>query len=164
MVEVRRCTAADVAAMQAAEVPGRRRHAEKFAAQERGWCDYLLAFDGGAQPVGHVVVRNHSKYGPVIGRLGAFPEVNGLAAYPTGRGTGTTLLRAAEDVARARGAASIGLAVERSNHDARRLYEAHGYVEWPHGDVIDDWDEFADDGTCIAHHHDVCAYLILDLP
>ena len=142
---------------------GLHHHEERFAAQTRGWCDYLLAFDDRGSVVGHVVVRNSSKYDSVIARLGLTPEINGLAAYPTGAGTGTALLDAAEDVAGARGLAHVGLAVERTNHGARRLYERRGYVEWAHGDVIDDWDEVANDGTVLAHHHEVCAYLVLQL-
>jgi hypothetical protein len=64
-------------------------------------------------------------------------------------------------VAGARGLAHVGLAVERTNHGARRLYERRGYVEWSHGEVVDDWDELANDGTVLAHHREICAYLVL---
>jgi ribosomal protein S18 acetylase RimI-like enzyme len=161
MGEVRRCTGADLVTLREIGAEGLRHHEARFAAQERGWCDYLLAVDSDASFVGHVVVRNHSKYEPVLAHLGVVPEVNGLAAYPTGRGTGTALLDAAETVAVRRGASCIGLAVELSNHGARRLYERRGYAEWGHGEVIDDWEELANDGTVVARHRDVCAYLVL---
>lgn len=161
VIEVRRCTAADMDALRDADVNGLRHHEERFAAQQAGWCDFLLAVDDRARLVGHVVVRNHSKYEPVVARFGEVPEVNGLAAYPTGNGTGSALLDAAEGVARGRGATRIGLAVELTNLDARRLYERRGYEDWGHGEVIDDWDEIANDGTVLTRHHEICSYLVL---
>lgn len=163
VVKVRRCTAADMEALRQEGAVGLRHHEHRFAAQQRGWCDFLLAFNEGTRLVGHAVVRSSSKYEPVIEQLGSIPEINGLAAYPTGTGTGTALLDAGEDVVKSRGASRVGIAVERTNQGARRLYERHAYVEWDHGDVIDDWDEVANDGTVLAHHHEVCAYLVLEL-
>ena len=64
---------------------------------------------------------------------------------------------------RSRGATRIGLAVELTNLDARRLYERRGYHDWGHGEVIDDWDEIANDGTVLARHHEVCSYLLLQI-
>jgi GNAT superfamily N-acetyltransferase len=148
-------------ALRDADVTGLRHHAERFAAQQAGWCDFLLAFDERTRLIGHVVVRKHSKYEPVLALLGEVPEINALASYPTGKGTGSALLDAAEGVARDRGATRIGLAVELTNVDARRLYERRGYEDWGHGEVIDDWDEIANDGTVVARHCETCAYLVL---
>ncbi|MBI2709354.1 MAG: GNAT family N-acetyltransferase [Actinobacteria bacterium] len=139
-----------------------RHHEQRFAAQEAGWCDYLLAHNEAGAVVGHVVVRRRSKYPPVIDHLGEFPEIQALAAYPTGRGTGSALLDAAERTARYRGATIVGLAVEHTN-SARQLYERRGYRAWDHGDVVDEWSELANDGTVTARHRDVCDYLLLDL-
>jgi GNAT superfamily N-acetyltransferase len=163
MLQVRRCTPGDIATLRKVRAERLRHHEEQFAAQERGWCDYLLALDDRGRLVGHTVVRMYSKYERVIDSLGRFPEVNGLAAYPTGHGTGSALLDASVQVAEQRGASMIGLAVERSNVAARRLYERHGFVDWGHGEVVDDWEELADDGDVLALHHDVCAYLVLAL-
>ena len=68
-----------------------------------------------------------SKYEKVRQRLGAFPEINALEARPPGQGTGTAIMACAEQTARALGAAMIGLAVDVSNHGARRLYQRLGY-------------------------------------
>jgi GNAT superfamily N-acetyltransferase len=163
MLQVRRCTAEDIAVLQRIHAERLRHHEEQFAAQERGWCDYLLALDDRGRVVGHAVVRMYSKYERVIDSLGRFPEVNGLAAYPTGQGTGSALLAASVQVAERRGASIAGLAVELSNVNARRLYERHGFVEWDHGEVIDDWEELDEDGKVVVRHHDVCAYFVLEL-
>ena len=57
----------------------------------------------------------------------------------------------------------LGLAVELSNVNARRLYERYGFIDWGRGEVVDDWEELADDGTVLVGHHDVCTYLVLEL-
>jgi ribosomal protein S18 acetylase RimI-like enzyme len=163
MLQVRRCTADDIAMLRKVHDERLRHHEEQFAAQDLGWCDYLLALDDRGHLVGHTVVRMYSKYERVIDSLGRFPEVNGLAAYPTGQGTGSALLDASVRVAAQRGASIIGLAVELSNVNARALYERHGFADWGHGEVVDDWEELADDGNVLVRHHDVCAYLILEL-
>jgi GNAT superfamily N-acetyltransferase len=163
MLQVRRCTAEDIAMLRKVHAERLHHHEEQFAAQDLGWCDYLLALDDRGRIVGHTVVRMYSKYERVLDSLGRFPEVNGLAAYPTGQGTGSALLEASLDVAEQRGASIIGLAVDLSNVDARRLYERHGFVDWGHGEVVDDWEELADEGNVLVRHHDVCAYLALKL-
>jgi GNAT superfamily N-acetyltransferase len=160
-VGIRRCTAADIEALRAAGDDRIRHHEMRFDAQEQGWCDYLLAFRDD-DLVGHVVVRCHSKYPRVVQRLGEFREVNALAAFPTGQGVGALLLAAAEGEVRGQGGTRVGLAVEHGN-PARRLYERAGYVDWGHGDVVDDWDEVANDGTVVASHHEVCGYLVKGL-
>ena len=69
--------------------------------------------------------------------LGAFPEMNALEARPPGQGPGTALIACAEQTASELGTAMIGLAVEVSNHRARRLYQRLGYQDCGHGIVID---------------------------
>lgn len=91
--------------------------------------------------------------------LGTFPEINGLAADPPGRGVGRLLIAAAEETASSSGARLVGMAVAHTNTRARRLYERLGYEEWGHGQVIDDWDERDVDGAITVVHHDECAYL-----
>ena len=64
--------------------------------------------------------------------LGRWPDVAYLWALRVkprwqGRGVGSRLLRAAEPIARARGATAVDLDVEVTNHAARRLYERLGY-------------------------------------
>ena len=80
---------------------------------------YLVAWEGG-EPVGHAHLALTSPL-----------EVQDMYVLPElrGRGIGTTLLRAAEDEARVRGATRLTLTVGVDNAGARRLYEHHGYAE-----------------------------------
>lgn len=57
-------------------------------------------------------------------------EIANIAVCPSARrlGVGARLLHAALDEAARRGAATTYLEVRESNHDARRLYAAHGFV------------------------------------
>lgn len=61
------------------------------------------------------------------------PEINGLDVLPhaRGRGVGSALVRVAEDFARARGRAAIGMGVGLDNQEAERLYRGLGF----HGDL-----------------------------
>lgn len=157
------CTPADLERLEHSGTPEvvLRHHHERFAMQERGECLQLLAWDGDA-PIGHGTLLLASKYAEVDARWPTIPEVNALAACPTGRGTGTALLAAAEDAARGRGCPRIGIAVEPENPDARRLYERLGYRPAEGLMVIDRWTEQHEDGTRIEHA-DPCDYLVKDL-
>ncbi|MGW6281124.1 N-acetyltransferase family protein [Kribbella sp. NPDC055071] len=82
-----------------------------------------------------------------------FPEgsgvlaINGLAVaeHARGKGIAGTLLEAAADEGRRRGARKISLHVHATNTPARRLYERHGYtLEGTHPD------EFLIEGTYTA--------------
>lgn len=57
-------------------------------------------------------------------------EVQGLAVSPDaqGRGLGRSLVEAAKEEARRRGARKLSLRVLAPNHSARRLYESCGFV------------------------------------
>jgi ribosomal protein S18 acetylase RimI-like enzyme len=95
-------------------------------------------FDDSRPPQAHVVAELD---GSVVGYARLRPatplpesahvvEVNGLAVAPDARGHGVAgaLLAAAEDRARAQGAAKLTLRVLGTNAAARRLYERAGYV------------------------------------
>lgn len=126
--------------------------------QEAGQAMYLLAWRGG-ELAGRCTVLTASKYEKVRQLLGAFPEMNALEARPPGQGTGTALIACAEQTASASGAAMIGLAVEVSNHGARRLYQRLGYQDWGHGIVIDHWEETDAAGRVLKRNADPCQYL-----
>jgi hypothetical protein len=59
----------------------------------------------------------------------------------------------------AAGAVMIGLAVEVSNHGARRLYQRLGYHDWGQGIVIDHWEETDAAGAVLKRNADPCHYL-----
>ncbi|SNS64786.1 Acetyltransferase (GNAT) family protein [Asanoa hainanensis] len=64
-----------------------------------------------------------------------------------GRGYGTALVGAAEDLVRSRGYARVVLGVGIDNPGARRLYERLGYAEWPHGQIDTGYHATGDDGV-----------------
>lgn len=141
-------------------------HEECFAQQQRGEATYLLAWDGRVN-VGMATLLTASKYPEVARRCagadGSGPvEINALEASPQGRGTGTALLAAAEDRARALGRGTIGLACTLDNTRARRLYERMGYELLEGLQVLDVWTEYRADGEG-PRHEDPCVYLVKEL-
>lgn len=138
------------------------RYRLNFEAQQRGECEFLVAWLGNA-PAGSVCLLGASKYESVRTLLGAFPEMNALGAFPQRQGTGTAIIRYSEDGARRRGETRMGLAVELGNEGALRLYRRLGYCDWGNGLVVDEWVELDDHGTPTIAHADECYYLIKDL-
>ena len=162
-VTVRRFRAGDLPRLLLGAGPrDRSHHVERSHMHQRGEATYLLAWDGD-RLCGRATLFHRSKYDPVHAALGHLPELNALEASPRGRGTGSLLIAAADEHAAALGAHRIGLAVERENLRARRLYERLGYVEWEYGDVVDRWQERDVDGAVVGEHADLCSYLIKEL-
>lgn len=162
MIEVRQATAEDLEKLVARE-PNPAKHVherERFDAQERGEAALLIAWEGD-EIRGRVRLRWYSKYIEIIDEFGEFPEINALDAWPTGAGVGTQIIAACEEIARERGEKQMGIGVEVSNVNARRLYERLGYEYW--GDVIDEWAEVDADGNVTKTHHDPAAYLIKNI-
>lgn len=99
-----------------------------LADQAAGRRAVRLAWEG-ARPVGYGTLVWESDYQPF--RAAAVPEINNLvvAAPARGRGIGTMLIRAFEDLARAAGQADIGLGVGlyADYGPAQRLYAGLGY-------------------------------------
>lgn len=102
------------------ELPSGRNdvHAAFLARQAAGDAVYLVAWLGPV-PVGTGVVR----------WAGGRPEITNLQVPPErqGRGVGTALVRAAEDVVRSRGHAQVVIGVAEDNPRAAALYERLGY-------------------------------------
>lgn len=142
MIEVRQATAADLKRLVAREPDEARQmhEQERYEAQERGEAALLIAWEGD-EIRGRVRLRWFSKYAEILDEFGVFPEINALDAWPTGKGVGTKIIAACEEMARARGDTQIGIGVLASNVDAYRLYERLGYAYW--GEVIDDGDPAA---------------------
>ncbi len=163
-VQVRPCTEEDLRQLLQGSTSRHDgdHHRERFDLQTRGQAVYLLAWRG-PRNVGRATLYLASKYDGVRSRYPDAAEINALAADPAGQGTGTALIRVAEDHAIARDRTAVGLAVEPSNPAARRLYERLGYRLWDGEQVIDQWTHVADDGT-LTHHANACDYLIHSLP
>ncbi len=162
LVDVREATKTDLEALVAREPIEARRlyEVERFRAQENDEGLLLIAWHGDAIQ-GRVRLRWWSKYDDVREEFGDFPEINALDAWPTGEGVGTQVIAACERIAAERGYVQIGIGVEVTNVDARRLYERLGYEFW--SEVVDVWDEFDDAGAVATVHRDPAAYLIKPL-
>lgn len=114
-VRVRPCVEADVASVTATEPPGARVAERMFARHQRGESLYLIAWLG-VDPVGS---------GELV--FEPYRELRSLHVSEAlrGRGIGTAIIRAAEEVSRDAGELSVGVGLE--NPAARRLYERLGY-------------------------------------
>jgi GNAT superfamily N-acetyltransferase len=102
--------------------PHRKLIREAFERQERGEVVMLVAEVNGF-PAAQAWVDLARKAVLSVGYLWA---VRVLPAFQ-GKGIGTRLLAAAEEVVRARGLAAVEIGVEKDNPAARRLYERVGY-------------------------------------
>ncbi|HEV2886422.1 MAG TPA: GNAT family N-acetyltransferase [Jatrophihabitans sp.] len=90
---------------------------------------FLVCWDG-AEPVGWALVQWRGCVGE--NARAAFPdcvELNHLQVRPEyrGRGAGTAILAAAEQLVRDRGAGQLAVGVGVENADAARLYQRLGY-------------------------------------
>ncbi|MFE7600121.1 GNAT family N-acetyltransferase [Streptomyces sp. NPDC057494] len=163
-VEIGPCRAADVPLLgRFLPTPGApARHAERFARQEAGAGTYLLARRDGV-PVGNGQVRWDGCAAPEVrAAVGDCPEFNGLDVREDlrGRGIGTALILAAEDLARERGRTALGLGVADDNPRAAALYARLGYARVL--TYTDRWSWTDADG----HRHDEadpCTFLVRDL-
>ncbi|MBA9002929.1 GNAT family N-acetyltransferase [Thermomonospora cellulosilytica] len=146
--------------------PGRSAfHARRHERQRRGLSTYLVAWLDGV-PVGHGEIRWNGCDAPEVrARHPGCPEINALAVWPPelrSRGIGTTLIRAAEQRARQRGHAAIGLGVEDGNHAAARLYLRLGYQDHdcPYLNRYDHLDRHGVRHEVVEH----CRFLVKPLP
>ncbi|MER5967408.1 GNAT family N-acetyltransferase [Streptomyces sp. NPDC002057] len=159
--QIRPCRAEDVPLLDRwLPAPGApTRHADRFARQEAGTGTYLLAWRDGV-PAGHGQVRWDGCAAPEVRtEVGDCPEFNGLDVRPElrGQGVGTALIRAAEELARERGAAFLGLGVGHDNPRAAALYERLGYT--PVVAYTDRWSWT--DPRGVGHDEaDACTFLV----
>ena len=132
MLTIRECTDRDVEALERVAPSGLNDvHGGRFRRQQSGESSYLVAVSDGV-PVGHAEIAwNGCPSVDVRQRYPNCPEISGLSVFPAelrGQGIGTAIVRDAEDRARIRGFAWIGLGVDDENPGAARLYERLGYV------------------------------------
>jgi ribosomal protein S18 acetylase RimI-like enzyme len=164
-VEARECRERDLPALQRRlPLPGEFGHAHRLRGQVAGRWTYLLAVDED-EPVGCCLVHWG---GPtddgVRARLPQCVDVTSAFVLPAarGRGAGTALLAAAEQLAVARDRHVIGLGVDDDNHAARRLYERRGYR-----DVgiryLSSYD-YVDECGRTQHAEEAGDYLVKELP
>ena len=127
-LDIAACTPGVLAALDTA-MPSQH-NGIRYAAQLAEEGLFLVALLRGA-PVGRVLLRWRSTDDTLI-RLGiAQPYVESLAVFPEFRsqGIGTALMRSAEQAARERGHATVGLSVGVDNIRARALYVRLAYRE-----------------------------------
>ncbi|MFF5976061.1 GNAT family N-acetyltransferase [Streptomyces sp. NPDC012769] len=161
LTEIRPCRAEDLTPLDRhLPAPGAPdRHPGRFARQEAGLGTYLIAWRDG-EPVGHGQVRWDGCAAPEVRAvLGDCPEFNGLdvRAELRGQGIGTELVRAAEELARKRGAGLLGLGVAHDNPRAAALYARLGYE--PVTAYIDRW-SYTDPQGRTHHEADSCTFLV----
>ena len=140
--EIRAGTAADLEALVA--VLGQRDWFSDHLASQQGGGGVLLVAWVDGRPVGDGFLdwrpaeeAELRRWLPGVPQLGHLEVLGPLQ----GRGIGTALIRAAEDIARRRGHDRLVLAVGVDNPDARRLYERLGYLDWGHGRIVGTWVE-----------------------
>lgn len=150
-LSVRAATPEDLPALEAGWPSPGDVHASHLRAQESGTATFLVAWEG-SMPLGSGLVQWS---GPVGDRAReAFPdavEINHLQVREEsrGRGVGTALIAAAEDLCAARGRRLVAVGVATDNADAARLYERLGYQRTGVVDVSEyDWV----DGAGTVHH------------
>lgn len=159
-VEFRECDAADLVSLRDRWPVAGDVHEAHFQAQHDQAATYLVAWDG-PDPLGSAMIQWR---GCIGGRARArYPgcvELNHLQvrAELRGRGTGTGIIRAAEQLARSRGAVLLGLSVALDNPDNRRLYHRLGYRPT---EVLDSCDySWVDDSGRTHQVHEVSELLV----
>ena len=167
-LNIRNLTAADLDLLQGS-MPASRRlldgvlrtyHETRFAAQEEGSANYLIAWVDG-DPVGHVFLRWSADEPFLRERNIAGPLAEALAVRSDmqSKGIGTALMLEAERLAVQRGCSRLGLAVGVENHRARALYARLGYRDKPHEEFRLTWMSLDADGE-ERIGGETCTYLV----
>lgn len=152
-MKIRSCDEHDLVALRSLWPTADDVHGAHYAEQRDGTATYLVAWQD-EEPLGSGLVRWRGPVG--TNARAARPdsvEINHLQVREEwrGRGVGTTLITAAEQLVKDRGCSLLALSVAVDNPDATRLYRRLGYI--PTG-IIDvcaySWT--GDDGQ---RHHEV---------
>lgn len=110
-------------------------NAPQIEEQQLGHSSFLIAFDG-SKPVGRLVVRwDGSKKNEIRTLVPDTPNISMLRTRQDrrGQGVGSSLMEAAENLAKQKGYKKMGLSVAIDNETAKRLYHRIGYQDWEHG-------------------------------
>lgn len=140
----------------------RGRHWATLNRQQAGELLYLIAWED-ERAVGQVSLFWRPMNDPYA-MLADCPWIVDLLVHPQrrSRGTGTALLGACEEAARAHGATRIGLGVAVSNVGARALYDRLGYREAGLGEHL--MTGMSQDASGQTHiWEDLVAYLVKPL-
>lgn len=162
---VRQCREQDLAVLERHLPTGRNRyHEARHRRQGDGLSTFLIAYLGDV-PVGSGEVLWHGAKEPEVrNRFPDCPEINGLAVVPErqGQGIGTTIIRAAEQLAARRGHHRIGMGVDHHNVRAAALYVRLGYADT--GCHYLDHYHYVDDQGSRHEVADPCRFLIKAIP
>ena len=150
MMNIELCKETDIELLeQEIPSPGQSKfHIGRMRMQKEGTASYLIAWNG-EKPVGHLLIK-WDGFGPVMPEsLKNIPELNSfeVAENTRGKGIGTSLIKAAEDLAIQKGVKTIGLLVNPDNLRAKLLYERLGYHDSGTGIYTDKWEAYDDDGN-----------------
>jgi len=107
-----------------------RTHHRDLFDQDAGHLSFHVAWAGGL-PVGHALIRWIGPRTPEVAlQYPGCPEIYRLVVLEPhrARGIGSQLIEACEDEAWARRKGTVGLGVEHTNPQARRLYERLGLL------------------------------------
>ncbi|NGM12937.1 GNAT family N-acetyltransferase [Verrucosispora sp. CWR15] len=129
---VRECRQRDVAALEESVPTGRNRyHEARYRRQSEGTSTFLIAYLNDVPAGCGEILWQGAKESDVRGRFPECPEINGLtvAADHRSQGVGTTIIRAAEELALRRGHHRIGMGVGEDNSRAGALYLRLGYED-----------------------------------
>lgn len=111
-------------------------HDKRLHDQDRGEGVYLVAWSEDC-PVGHGFIRwSGFRTAEFAARFPVCPTINSVLVSPPelrGRGIGSALMVALENLAEAAGYELVGLAVESDNYLAISFYQRRGYIDWGGG-------------------------------
>lgn len=153
----------EVAVLDAAYPEFESRHQVRFGHQQEGQGTYLVAWEED-MPVGWAYLRSPEQATPRA--RGGAELIDLQVAEPyRGNGHGRALLEAAEEIARAAGCTTIGLAVAVDNPDndlARAMYLRHGFAYTGEA-AYDDGYHYHDAEGVRRYHGEPHLYLIKPL-